>query len=245
LIRQLAAGISFLTRLPVFAAAFDAREVGKSMRWFPLVGALIGGIYAAGLLLFSRIFPPFVAAALIVAMEAPLTGALHLDGLADTADGFGGSRKREDALRIMRDHSIGAYGAVALILLIALKLTAIAALIENHAALAPLVIAPVLGRWSLVALSAALPYARAAESERKASNFAGRTELIIATVIALVIAAAVAQWRGLVACAIVAAVTALWGWYCKRRIGGITGDTLGASAEIAEAFVLLAAAVRP
>src|SRR5205814_5495570 len=164
-IRQFAAAIAFLTRLPVPSrAAFDTKDVALSMRWFPLVGLLIGGFLAAGLRLFTPIFPTLVAALLIVAIEALLTGALHLDGLADTADGLS-ARKREDVLRIMRDHAIGSYGAVALILVVALKAAMIGTLIERGVALPYLAIMPVLGRWSLVLLSATQPYARRAAQE--------------------------------------------------------------------------------
>jgi adenosylcobinamide-GDP ribazoletransferase len=102
--------------------------------------------------------------------------------------------------------------------------------------------APVLARGSLVALSATLPYARPGAAQN-ASNFAGRAELAISTTIALAITLAVARWRGLAIFAIVTTAAALWGWYCVRRIQGITGDTLGAGIEVAECFVLLAGVV--
>ncbi len=122
MIRQFAAAIAFLTRLPAPSRmAFDAKDIGRSARWFPLIGLMIGGFLVAALQLFTLVFPPLVTAFLIAAIDALLTGALHLDGLADTADGFGGGRTREDVLRIMRDHAIGSYGAVALIFVIAIK----------------------------------------------------------------------------------------------------------------------------
>jgi cobalamin synthase len=104
--------------------------------------------------------PSPVVAVLIIAVSARLTGALHLDGLADMADGFGGGHTREDVLRIMRDHVIGAYGAVALILLILLKLAALSALINDDGDATYLIIAPVLGRWASTPLGHFLPYAR-------------------------------------------------------------------------------------
>lgn len=249
MIRQLAAAIAFLTRLPVPSRiVFRAQDVGQSTRWFPLVGLMIGGTLVAGLQLFTMIFPPLVTALLIAVLDAWLTRALHLDGLADTADGFGGGRTREDVLRIMRDHAIGSYGAVALILVIAIKASALAVLIERHRAGPWLVLMPMLGRWSVVLLSAMQPYARHSEKEGASpdgavSDFVGRVELIVASATAVPIAFALASWRGLAVALLVLAVSGLWGWYCRRRIGGITGDTLGAGVEISETLVMLAALV--
>jgi len=244
--RQLAAAVSFLTRLPVAPGlAFSAKDIGKSSRWFPLVGALIGGVYVLTLRIFAHFFPPLIVALLIIACEAFLTGALHMDGLADMADGFGGGRTREDVLRIMRDHAIGAYGAVALILLILMKTVSIAALTERHHAAPYLVIGPVLGRWSTVALNNFLPYARRSEEEGAGqrgavSHFVGRTELVIATLTALAITFCFAWRSGIASWLVVIGVTVLTGGICRRRIGGVTGDTLGASTEICEVAVLLA-----
>ena len=242
MIAQVAAAFAFLTRLPVARhTVFDAKDVGHAMRWFPLVGALLGGIYIAALWVLARMFPPLVVSVIIVAIEAAITGGMHLDGVADTADGFGGGRTREDVLRIMRDHAIGAYGAIALILVIGLKITTIAALIDTRRASYALLLAPILGRWSAVLLSATESYARPAGSP---SGFVGRAELIIATVFAVMAAFTLDPWRGIPGFVLVAGGSAWWGWRCRRRIGGVTGDTLGAAIEIAECLVLLTYASR-
>jgi adenosylcobinamide-GDP ribazoletransferase len=246
MIRQLAVAIAFLTRVPMPSRLlFDAKDVGRSARWFPLIGLMIGGILVAALQLFSLVFPALVTAFLIAAVEALLTGALHLDGLADSMDGFGGGHTREDVLRIMRDHAIGTYGAVALVLAVAIKAATLAALIERHGAASWLALMPMLGRWPVVLLSATQPYARRSDQEGAppggaVSHFVGRVELVVASATALPIAFLLAQWRGVAAALLVIAVSWLWGRYCRRRIGGITGDTLGASVEISEALVLLA-----
>src|SRR5207244_1861333 len=102
--RLLGAAIAFLTRVPVTVKVpFDTADVGRSTRWYPLIGAMIGGVYAEMQQLFSSWLPPLVVAVLIVVAEALLTGALHMDALADAADGLGGGWRREDVLRIMRD----------------------------------------------------------------------------------------------------------------------------------------------
>ena len=243
MILNLLAALAFLTRLPV-ARAFDAKQVARSQRWFPIVGALIGAIEAGGLWLLSPHLPPLIAAVLVVALDAWLTGAMHYDGLADTADGFGGGRTREDVLRIMRDHAIGSYGAVAVVLAIALKAAAVSSLAGSARAIAVLIAAPVLGRWSAVLLSATQPYARPVSDDHPRSvgsptRFVGRTELIVATITAVAGAVLCSVWRGAAAAVLVAAFSAVWAWRCRRRIGGVTGDTLGAAIEVSECLALL------
>lgn len=243
--RYFVAAVSFLTRLPVGRwIAVSTQEVGKSSRWFPLVGALLGVVYVLTWRLLSVIFPPAVVALLIVVIEALLTGALHLDGLADMADGFGGGRTREDVLRIMRDHAIGAYGAISLILVVGLKVASLVALEEKQRVAMYLLIAPVLSRWSTVILNNALPYARRSESEGvpasdSVNDFVGRTELAVATSTALLISSAVVQWFVIPCSVVVLGVSAVIGFISWRRIDGVTGDTLGANTQCCEVAVLL------
>jgi cobalamin 5'-phosphate synthase/cobalamin synthase len=168
-----------------------------------------------------------------------MTGGLHLDGLADTADGLGGGRTPEDALRIMRDHAIGSYGAIALIIMILIKVAAIAFLIERHQAERYLFISPALGRWSTVLLGCALPYARPVSA---VSNQMSKTELAIATVMMAAVTAA-AGLRGVICAAIALCASTVCGLLYRRKIGGVTGDTLGATVEITEALTLLAGVV--
>ncbi len=144
----------------------------------------------------------------------------------------------------MRDHAIGSYGAIALILVVAIKASTLAALIVRHRAAAWLALMPMLGRWSVVLLSATQPYARRSDQEGAppggaVSDFVGRVELVVASATAFPVAFILASWRGLAAALLVLAATGLWGWCCRRRIGGITGDTLGASVEISETLILL------
>lgn len=239
------AAVAFLTRLPVGRRwEFGPQDVARSARWFPLVGAVLGGISVAALLGLTRIFPPMVTAVLLAGIDALLTGAMHLDGLADTADGFGGGVTREDVLRIMRDHAIGSYGAVSVVLVLALKIATVTALIEGHRAIFGLLLAPVLGRWAAVLLSATQPYARPVDAGGPLTagapvRFMGRKEWILASAITVAIAISFQPWRGCAALLLVALASAGWAWYCRRRIGGITGDTLGAAIEIAECLVLL------
>jgi cobalamin synthase len=180
--------------------------------------------------------PYLLLAVLLVVLEVLLTGALHFDGLADTADGFGGGRDRESILRIMRDHCIGSYGGTALALLVALKVTAYAALLDGDRWFPALLLTPVLGRWSILILSAALPYARETASIVREMGIGA---LLSGTVIVVAAVAASQLWVAASAAAAVLLVSAAFGFYCRRKIGGITGDTLGANLQLCESAILI------
>jgi cobalamin 5'-phosphate synthase/cobalamin synthase len=236
---------AFLTRVPVPVTA-GAVDVGGAARWFPLVGAALG---AAGALMAWTMtgtigFPPMLTATLVVGLSAWVTGAIHLDGLADTADGFGGGHSREDVLRIMRDPVIGTYGGTALVIIIGVKITALAALLERDAALPFLIAAPAISRWTISVLAAWLPYARADGGLGHAVTHQRDTNgLIVATAITGLIALAALRTGALMAWT-VAALTAAWvARAARQRIGGVTGDVFGASVELTETAVLLCGVV--
>ncbi|HLK69852.1 MAG TPA: adenosylcobinamide-GDP ribazoletransferase [Bryobacteraceae bacterium] len=235
--KSLLAAVAFLTRIPVGRiTTFDAMDVARSSGWFPLVGALLGALQGFAATLLRNRLPLGVVAVLLIILDALATGALHFDGLADAADGFGGGKNREDVLRIMRDHAIGSYGGVALAACVGLKVTAYAALLAQADWLAALILIPVLGRWSILLLTAALPYARPSASPVAGM---GKWQLVWGTtIIALSVVCAMSARAG-IAAAMVVVVTACFGMYCNRRIGGITGDTLGANVQLCESAALL------
>ncbi len=254
--RRVAAAVSFLTRVPVPGAGeFHSVDVGRATLFFPLVGAAIGTAAVAVLKLFSihvgggslhfgaPWLPAPLVALLVVAFSAWLTGAIHLDGLADTADGLGGGRTREDRLRIMRDPKVGSYGVVTLILLLAIKVTASSTLIARGAAVPFLILAPTLGRWATVALGRFLPYAHEQRGGlgRAVTEHVGWHELIGATVIAAVVTSLVSGMVGASSWIAVVVVTLVMGRWFRGRIGGVTGDTMGANTELAETAVLVVA----
>jgi cobalamin 5'-phosphate synthase/cobalamin synthase len=243
--RRFVCALAFLTRAPLPPTLrFETADVSRAALFFPVIGALLGGLAAAGRHLLSPHLPPLVTALLLVGIYALATGALHLDGVADMADGFGGGRTRADVLRIMRDHAIGAYGAFALILVVTLHVAAIASLVEPTPAWADrtdraLVVAPVLGRWASIPLGRILPYARLDGGK---GTFAGRTgwiEVGGATILAGAAAIGLLGWRGLAAWGAVVAFSTAMGVFCHRRIGGVTGDTLGANIEGSTVLVYL------
>jgi cobalamin 5'-phosphate synthase/cobalamin synthase len=236
--KSLAAAVSFLTGLPLGRfVSFGATDVARSAGWFPLVGLLIGAICALAALLLRGHLPLALVAVILIALDALLTGALHFDGLADTADGFGGGKDRDDVLRIMRDHAIGSYGGTALVLLVGFKVAAYTSLLGGARWPAALVLTPAVGRWSILLLTAALPYARktaSVVSQMSKGAVVGGT---------LIMAMAMAVSRLWCAGAVVGAaivVSACFGLYCQRKIGGITGDTLGANVQLCECAALVA-----
>lgn len=243
MLRQAGAAVAFLTRIPVPARwVFTAEDVGRASPWFPVVGGLLGlALGGLGAALCGLGAPPALAAALVLVASALLTGALHLDAVADMADGFGGGRTREDVLRIMRDHVIGAYGATALILLLAVQLTALGTLLDRGAALRYLVAALALGRWGAAPLSYWLPYARREGGLGAAlTEFVGGRELFGASAAALLFVLGAAPGEALWLVAAAGLVTWRTGVAAHRRIGGVTGDVLGANTALVETAVLVA-----
>ncbi len=238
--RRLAVAVAFLTRLPVpGAGAMDARAVGRATAFFPAAGALLGALLAAARHALPDRLPETLQAGLLLALLALLTGALHLDGLADTADGLGGGRTREDALRIMRDHAVGAYGATSLVLLLLVEAAALAALLGRPACDRWIVLAMTASRWAPVPLARALPYARPGGGLGAATTeHGGWPELAVATAVTLG-AAAWVGWAGLAAVGAEALLLLALGWLFRRRLGGVTGDTLGAAIVLSEALVLV------
>ncbi|HZQ38889.1 MAG TPA: adenosylcobinamide-GDP ribazoletransferase [Dehalococcoidia bacterium] len=223
------------------APLLDGSALAAAQLWYPCVGALIGGVLALlDLALRGRLPPAPEGALLLVAWEG-VTGLLHLDGLADCADGLLGLHGRERRLEIMRDSRLGSFGVAAVVLYLLLANAALGSLHGNERT-ATLIAAPALGRGAMVGLAGALPYARSdglgLGFRRAARRWPGGFALLSAAVIAVLCAGA----GGLVlACAAAAgsACVALLAW---RRLGGVTGDVFGAGCELAQAGVLLAAA---
>jgi len=236
--RAALAAVGFLTLVPVGRARLGGDDVARGALLFPLVGAGIGalaGLLATGL---DARLGVLLAAALAVALEAVLTGAIHLDALADTADGVG-ARTREGALAAMREPAIGAYGAVVLGLDLLVKTAAVAAVAAGPEPVLALAAAFALGRAAPLALASAFPYARGGEGIGRA--LAGRPVLAAGVGLGLAVAVVLAGVRGLWlvgGAALAVAALAL----VARRLGGVTGDVLGASAELGTTFALVAAA---
>lgn len=232
--------VQFLTRIPVPRLVdFEETWVTRSARYFPLVGQIVGALSAAVLLLASEVWQGYVPLLLALGFGILITGAFHEDGLADTADGLGGGRDAAHRLAIMKDSRIGAYGSMALVCALLLRWALLVALGDRALLAFPLAMA--LGRWSIVHVLALLP--PIAEGLAKEVHRKGTLGLWLgSTACALVLG--LLAWRlGLprVPGAILAAAGAslTWTWRLKVRLGGHSGDCLGATAMLGEAAALL------
>ena len=242
---DLRTAIAFLTRLPVPQpqGAMPPNFV-RAQRMFPLVGAAIGG--AVGLVLLGMRasgLPDLAAAALALGASALLTGALHEDGLADVADGFGGGRDPAAKLEIMRDSRLGTYGALMMMVSFVAKLSALAALPDAFV-VQSLIAAHALARGVLPIMAMRMVFARkdglAAEAGRPDSATAA-----IAGASALVIALLSLPWIDALCAALAAAACAIgMAWLARRQIGGQTGDVLGGAEQVGETAILVLLAAR-
>ena len=237
-----AGAVSFLTRIPVGSRLeVEAEDVARGAVLFPVVGAGLGAVVGLVVVGLDARLSAVLAAALAVAVEAALTGAIHLDALADSADGLGaGSRER--ALEIMREPTIGAFGTTALLLDLAVKTAALAAVAAGPRAILAVAAAYALGRTAPPALGWALPYARP-EGGSGAILTGGAGEVSRALGVGLGVGLAVAALglRGIALVGAAALGAAAVGLVARRRLGGVTGDVLGAAAELATTLALVAA----
>jgi adenosylcobinamide-GDP ribazoletransferase len=246
-VSALRAALMLLTRLPVGKAPLSPAGLRWGPAFFPLAGAVVGAAGAGVLAVCRPHAGGWLAAVLALAATILLTGALHEDGLADTADAFGGAPPgdRERLFAILKDPRHGSFGVLALVLALLMRAAALARL-DGHAP-AALLLAAVLSRGTLVWLMAWLPYVTPAALARSAAAaHAGPAQLVVATAATALLAVGVSALGWLDGAAVVraaaaaAAVTALAGWRFRARAGGITGDLLGASQQLAEIAVLLA-----
>jgi adenosylcobinamide-GDP ribazoletransferase len=235
--------LRYLTALPL-PRGDAAGDLGRAAPWFPAVGLGLGALLVLGWLAAAWLFPPVLAAALLTAFWAALTGALHLDGLADTCDGLGGAWTREDALRVMRDGRSGPYGVTAIVLVLGVKVAALASL-PSAGAWRALLAAPVLGRTAPLLLAQLCAPARAQGAGHGFAQGLGGARLGVGLAGGVAVAlAALGPW-GVVPVLLAAAGTWAFAAYLRRRLGGFTGDCLGALIEVTEAAVLALAAAGP
>jgi adenosylcobinamide-GDP ribazoletransferase len=239
---ELSAGVLFLTRLPLPRHAHDARAVSRGVWAFPLAGFVVGLIGALAYALAHRlILFPWPAAALTIAATLAVTGALHEDGLADTADGFGGGDTRERKLDIMRDSRIGTYGVCALALSILIRADAIASLTDPALVAAALIAAHSGARAAMAAVMFFLPPARSDGLSFGAGQPSGTRAAIAAIIGVLIVAVCLGPAHALMAAIVLAIVVALLARLSMQQIGGQTGDVLGAVEQVGEIAILLVA----
>ncbi len=237
-LRGLRAAAGFLTRVPVGQVASD--DMGAAISWFPFVGLLIGAVTGGVFVALSHVVPVTVAAVVALSVEWLITGAFHLDGLADMADGFGGGWNTEQRLEIMKDSRHGTYGVVTLVAVMSMQILALGTLAPAQGFVA-LIAANALGRMAAVAVMMVM---RPARTDGLGVNY--RTGLSRPGALAgigygaVIVMCLAGTWAfAFVGAAVVGAAAV--GWLAHRKIGGMAGDVLGAIQQIAAAAVLVVA----
>ncbi|MGI6639758.1 MAG: adenosylcobinamide-GDP ribazoletransferase [Desulfobulbus sp.] len=241
--------IQFMTRYPVPGEIpFTAAHFVRGMQWMPLVGLLVGIPAALTMLVAAPILGNVLAAFTAVTVLIIVTGGLHLDGIGDTADGLFSCRPREEMLTIMRDSTLGANGVTAIILAIVFKLLLLSALPTGTAVIA-LLAAPLTARMALTWHAAVAPYARSETGLGEFVNQVGLSQALAASLVALVLLTPIllflqVSWvvylftlGSIVVATILIAV--LFARSLVKKVGGITGDTIGATIELCETGTLL------
>lgn len=230
---------SFLTRFPMGRRAeYGENDYGNSYMFFPVVGLAIGALLALAAvgLAYIGTREATIAFLLLVILVAA-TGGLHLDGVADTADGFLAGRNRDDALRIMKESSSGTFGVAAVVLILIGKFAALWSILSTGALLS-IIPALVLSRWAMSVASYGSAYPRDSGTGK---SFIGRStplSYLISTGVAVAIAFAFAGKAALILIAVAAAIALVIKMVSYKKIGGVTGDVLGTVNEIAELVLL-------
>lgn len=253
-VRHFLLALQFFTRIPVTGrlsdwVGYSPAMLRASAAHFPAVGWVVGAAGAAVFAAAAALWTPTVAAVLCTVATVLMTGAFHEDGLADTADGLGGSATRERAIEIMRDSRVGAFGAIALVLALGLKVALLASLAGQGVptACTVLVAAHVLSRFAPLAVMRALPYVGGEGGKAKpmADAVSGGAVAVAAlwclpAVALLVSYAGPAHGAGALAAAVLAGAAMVR--LLRRRLGGFTGDGLGATQQLSELAIYLAVA---
>lgn len=237
--RHFPTALQFLTILPLPSkSVFEKEALGRSTAWFALTGLTLGALLLLANYGLSFLFPRHLTDALLIALLALITGALHLDGLADVCDGLAARGDRERFLAVMKDSRVGAVGVVGLISGLGLKYTALLA-VPEQAKWQALLLFPALSRFVMTLVMTGAVNARSDGLGAAFLAGIGMRQLLIATLTILPLCWLTADLRGIAALLLVS----LWGLsvrsYFTRRLGGITGDVVGFTGETAEIIILL------
>lgn len=243
MLRSLLIAIQFMT---IFRFRNDLNETSEDMAAsvgaYPLVGLILGCLLTICCLVFVRLFPPTIVGFLAVLVLAIFTQGLHLDGAADTADGLLSHRDRKRKLEIMKDSTVGAFGAVALIFIILIKGVALSELVQVEM-WGAVVLFPVWSRWATSITACLSNYARLEGGlGRPFIELTGTRQLVVSAGTALLLSILIMGTAGLISALVVALAAVLGVHVWNRQIGGVTGDILGAVIELSECLGLLAAA---
>jgi len=233
------AALRFLTIIPLPGRRqISPEEVGRSIAYFPVVGAIIGLILALLNWLLGLVLPPALVNVLLVVSLAVISGGLHLDGFVDTCDGMVGGRTVHERWRVMKDSRAGAFGIIGVCCLLLVKYVSLNSVPPLW--LTPtLVLMPALSRWAMAYAVFAYPYAKPSGLGKVFKREANLSGFLVATVITLAIAVMPAQLSGLIIMFSIWIIVTAVAFCLKARFGGLTGDTYGAINEVAEVLVLI------
>jgi len=237
LANEMVVAFQFLTRIPMPSIAFEADSLSRATKFFPLVGLVVGSgaVFLQRLLLFHMSRP--LVALIVLLYLVLITGCLHEDGLADTADGFGGGRTKDQILTILKDSRIGSYGATALVLSLLARYLLLAFLPLEHFA-AYVISSHVLCRWSSLPLSYFLAPAREQDGQgARIAKLTSLASLIFGSVFSFAVVAFALRWSAAAPAMAAILTIALSGWLYGRELGGVTGDCFGATNQLTEIAV--------
>jgi adenosylcobinamide-GDP ribazoletransferase len=238
---ELSLAVGFLTIIPVIDnRRASETAVATSFEWFPMVGFMLGLALCGEDLILSYAFGQVMRSVLVVLSLTVITGAVHLDGLADTADALGAGRNRERALEILQDSRIGTFGAIAIFFDLVLKILALSTL-AGSARYFALILAPGLARYAMVMIARRIDYLRSDGAGSTLLADAGhrwpQCKLVFILPLIFVVAA---KFQGAKALIVAIAVVIAMRWFYRRWLGGVTGDLIGACGELVETAVLVA-----
>lgn len=239
-LRQFLTAVRFLTILPISQYADeDSQYFTDSVKYFAPVGLAIGITGSVITLIFSDLLPHTVLCAVATLYLSLISGFLHLDGVADTADGFFSAKAKSQILDIMHDSRVGAMGVIALLFLLLLKFSALSSISPEKLSLA-LLILPLSGRTAIVVIMSLLPYGREEGGlGRMFYREENKVPLSFALGIFVFLGLFVSMKTVLISMSVIFIVVILFGAWCNKMIGGYTGDTLGATCEITETAVAI------
>jgi len=247
-VKKFLIALQFLTILPIWISTkggfasggkskLNEQDFGRSLFYFPIVGILIG-LTLAAVAVCLRFLPDLVTGTCVLIASIIITGGIHLDGFADTCDGFYGSRSKDEILKIMRDSRIGVMGVVGIVTLLLLKFTLIVG-IPRNSLWKELIMMATFARWAQTLACLLSLYARTEGKAKFFIEYANRKDIIAGGLVTVALFLLMAKLKGILIFALSFLWLLLFIQYVKRKIGGMTGDTIGAISEIAEVSILL------
>ncbi|MGB9839401.1 adenosylcobinamide-GDP ribazoletransferase [Thermovenabulum sp.] len=228
----------FLTRFPQFLKTpITEKDLQRSVCFFPLIGAFIGGILYAIFFALKGLLEESFLCALILTAETVITGGIHLDGLADTSDGIFSGKEREKKLEIMKDSRVGAFGVIAIVLDFLLKFSGILSILKENPLL--LIIVPVAGKWLISFGIVFFPYLREKGLGKAFNCGKGRIRFFISSFICVIICGIILKLKVFYFLTALIFSGLIFSFYIMKELKGMTGDTYGALNEFGEIFSLL------